>query len=154
MHKNELEWEALEYHHVDKTSDWFWGLALLAIVGVGASIFFGNILFAAVILLGAGTLALFGARQPHMTQFVISERGVRIGKNLFPYSTLESFWITDDSHTHPQLLIKSKKLLMPLIVIPIAHVNSEDIREILLDKLVEEEHHEPLSEKLLQLFHY
>ncbi len=154
MNANELEWEALEYHHIEKTSDWFWGLALLALTGVGVSIFFGNILFAAVILLGAGTLALFAARPPRMTQFAITDRGVRIGRNLFPYNSLESFWVIDESHTHPQLLIKSKKLLMPLIVIPIAGERPEDIRQLLLQKLTEEEHHEPLSEKLLQIFHY
>ncbi len=154
MHDHDLEWEALEYHHIEKTSDWFWGLGLLAILGIGISIFFSNILFAAVILLGAGTLALFGARPPHMMQFAITDRGIVIGKNLYPYGTLDSFWVIDDSQTHPQLLVKSKKVLMPLIVIPIAHVKPSDVRERLLDALPEEEHREPLSEKLLQIFHY
>jgi hypothetical protein len=154
MHEQDLEWEALEYRHTDKTSDWYWGLGLLALAGIGLSIFFSNILFAAVILLGASTLALFGARPPHMMRFSITDRGISIGNNLYPYGTLESFWVIDDPHTHPQLLIKSKKLLMPLIIIPIAQVNPNDIREKLLDKLSEEEHHEPLSEKLLQFFHY
>jgi hypothetical protein len=154
MHGQEYEWEALEYHHIEKTSDWFWGLGLLAIVSIGISIFFSNILFAAVILLGAGTVALFGARPPHMMHFSVTARGITIGKNLYPYGTLDSFWVVDDPHTHPQLLVKSKQLLMPLIVIPITHVNPSDIRDRLLDELPEEEHHEPLSEKLLQFFHY
>lgn len=154
MQGQDLEWEALEYHHIEKTSDWYWGLGLLAVAGIGVTIFFGNILFAAVILLGAGALALFGTRPPHMMHFAITDRGVSIGKNLYPYGTLDSFWVIDDPHTHPQLLVKSKKLLMPLIVIPIATVNPSDIRERLLDSLPEEEHHEPLSEKLLQIFHY
>lgn len=154
MHEDRLEWEALEYEHIEKTPDWFWGLALVALAAIAAAIFFENLLFAVVILLSAFTFALYGARAPKMERFSITDRGVSVGNNLYPYQTLDSFWVHDSPESRPVLLIKSKKTLMPLIAIPITHVNPRDIRERLLDELPEEEHHEPLSDKLMRFFHF
>ena len=39
---------------------------------------------------------------------------------------------------------------MPFIVILIEEVNPEDVRAILLKYIAEEEHHEPLTQKLLE----
>ena len=147
-----LEWEALEYEHRHKTADWYWGLGLVAVLGAAASIYFGNLLFAGVIVLGAFLLGMYAARPPKMERFAIEDRGVTIGKIFYPYQTLESFWVHDHPETQPKLFIKSKKFFVPLIIIPIAGVNPDDIREMLLHVLIEEEHHESLAEHIMHWF--
>ena len=41
---------------------------------------------------------------------------------------------------------------MPFLMIYIEEVDPEDVRDILLNYISETEHHEPLSQKLLEVF--
>lgn len=149
----QLQWQAFEHEHIHKSSDWFWALGIIAIAGAVTAIIFSNILFAIVILVGAFTLGMHAAKKPNRVNFKISERGVVIGNKMHPYSSLESFWVDDESeHTAPKLLIKSKKLLAPHIVIPIDHVSSSDVRDYLTQYLIEEEDSESLAQKIMEFF--
>lgn len=147
-----FEWEALEYEQRHKTADWYWGLGSIAVVSAALSVYFGNILFAGVIVLGAFLLGMYAARAPRMEHFVIEDRGVGIGPIFYPFSSLESFWVFDHPEMHPKLFMKSKKLFVPLLILPLAGVNPGDLREFLLDKLHEEEHHESLAEHIMRYF--
>lgn len=147
-----LTWQAYEYHHRDKSNDWFWALGIITVGGVVAAIFLHNLLFALLILVAGVSLGLFAAREPDLVTFEISRRGIRIDDDLYPYQNLEGFWIEDYSHsTVPKLLLKSKKMFMPMIVIPIEDVEPEDVYAALLYFLPEEELHEPFAHHLMEL---
>lgn len=153
MQQQPLEWTALEHEHIHKSSDWFWALGIIAIAGAATAIIFNNILFAIVILIGAFTLGINAAKPSAQVSFKITQRGILINSTLHPYSSLESFWVEDTSeHTSPKLLVKSKKLLAPHIVIPIESVSSEDVRNFLLEYLSEEEDSESLAQKIMEFF--
>jgi hypothetical protein len=65
---------------------------------------------------------------------------------LYPFLTLDSFWI--DAHEHPpKVLFKSTKMFMPFISIYIEEVDREKVRDILLNYIAETELHEPLTPK-------
>lgn len=148
-----IRWQAYEYEEREKSSDWFWALGIIALASAVASIIFENLLFALLILIGAFTLALFAARKPRLVNFAIERRGIRIDSTLYPYSTLEAFWIShndeEDEHT---LIIRANRLFMPHIVVPINHELVEPIHETLSQVLDEEEMQEPISEKILDYF--
>ncbi|MFQ5661924.1 MAG: hypothetical protein ACE5F2_01590 [Candidatus Paceibacteria bacterium] len=149
----QLQWQALEHEHIHKSSDWFWALGIIAIAGAVTAIIFNNILFAIVILVGAFTLGVHAVKRPNLVSFQISDRGIIIDNTLHPYSSLESFWVEDESvQTSPKLLIKSKKLLASHIVIPIEHVSPDDVRGFLLEYLTEEEDSESLAQKIMEFF--
>lgn len=147
-----ISWEAPEHNHIEKGSDWFWVLGIIAICGATAAFFFGNFLFAIVILLGAGVMALRTVKPPRTVPFMVGKKGVRAGEKLYPYSTLESFFIEEDELAGPQLLIKTKSLYSPLIIMPIPEEHQDEIEDLLSLKLKEEELREPLGHKLLELF--
>ena len=147
-----ITWEAPEHHHVDKSSDWFWVLGIIALSGAVAAFFFGNYLFALVILLGSGVMALRAVKPPRIVPFMVGRKGVRAGDRLFPYNSLDSFCIDEEDERGPQLLLKSKRTHMPLIVMPIPEEYADDIEAILRERLPEEELNEPLGYKLLELF--
>ena len=67
------------------------------------------------------------------------------------FSTLDSYYIDEDNPHGPQLLIKSNKKLMPLLVMSIPKENIDDIETILKEKLQEEELNESLLIKVLEL---
>ena len=147
-----ITWEAPEHRHIEKTSDWYWAVAIIAISASVVSIIFNNVLFGVVILLGASTMILFGHRRPKMMPFEVSTRGVRSGSDFFLFSSLESFTIDEDGPEGAQLIVKSKHYFMPLIIIPLPEEYLDEIGALLRAKLREEHLEEPLSHRLLEFF--
>ena len=147
-----VTWEAPEHHHFEKTSDWFWALGIVALCGAIAAFFFGNFLFAILILVGGAAMALAAAKRPSIIPFLVGTRGIRVGDKLYPYSTLEAYFIDEENPNGPQLLLRSKRLYMPLIIMPIPEEYVHDIEDLLLSRLPEEELEEPLANKILEIF--
>jgi len=151
--ENTIRWQGYEYDHQEKTSDWFWVLGIVALSSAATAIIFKNILFALLILIGAFTVALFAAKKPRLTHFEINRRGVAIDDTLYPFTTLESFWIDEDEHGHHTLIFKSQRIMMPYIIIPLDEsISFKQVQDTLLTKLEEEELHEPVSHKILEFF--
>ena len=145
-----MYWEAPEHHHREKTSDWYWILGIIALAGAIVSIIFNNILFSIVILLGAFTMVLASYRTPRILEYEISVRGIRIRKDFHPYSTLDSFCLDESNPIGPQLIVKSKKLLMPLLILPIPEEYLHHIETIVASRLREEHMEEPFSHHLME----
>ncbi|MCH7529591.1 hypothetical protein IIB50_00515 [Patescibacteria group bacterium] len=153
MQRPPIQWNAFEYEHKERTVDWFWALGIVALAGTIAAFMLSNILFGVLIVIGSFTLALFANRHPDLIQFKINERGVVIGDTLYPYKTLDSFWISDEyKNIDPKLIIKSKKVFMPYLIIPLADADCQAIHDYINKYLEEKEHNEPLSHKILELF--
>lgn len=149
-----ISWQAHEYFHQEKSNDWYWGLGIIAITAAVLAIVFGNTLFALVIVLFAFIAGMQAHREPKLINFELSNRGVIINHVLYPYSTLESFWIAEQhlNKPDPKVLIKSKRPMMSFIHLPVENVDIEEVRDFLLIYLKEEELEEPLLEKVLEYF--
>ncbi len=146
-----ITWTAPQYMHTEKTTDWYWIVGIISVTLSIISIVLGNVLFGILILVGTFTLSLYASRPPEMHEIKISDKGVQVDKILYPYNSLESFWI-EEYELHPRILLKSEKKLMPYIVILLGDVPAEDIRTALSVYLHEIKHSEPFLEKLLILF--
>ena len=144
-----LGWTALEYEHRHRPSDWFWSVGIVAFGGAVLAVLFHNLLFAIVIIVGAIALVLHALRHPNEIGVEIQDRGILINNSLYPYQTLESFWIHEHQEPH-MLVLTSQKLFMPHIHAALAHdVDPEHVRDILLDYLPEKEVPPSLSEKIM-----
>lgn len=141
---------APEFHYKHKTTDWYWAVAIVIIASAITSVIFSNILFGIVIVVGGFTLIVHAARKPVDHEIEISDAGITVGKYRFSYGNLESFWIEHDGN---RMLIKTKKMIMPHIIIPVDSLEDEEkeeIREFLRTKLTEHEQHEPLLEMIME----
>ena len=147
-----ITWEAPEHHHVEKGNDWFFALIIVIVAFVIVAILFNNTLFALLIGLAGGALAVSAAKRPSIIPFAVTVRSIKIDQDIYPYTTLDSYALDEDDPRGPQLLIKSNRKLMPLMVIPIPSAHVDDIEAILKDKLEEEELEEPLLMKILEMF--
>jgi len=138
-----IAWHAPTHEYTHRSADWYWALGVLAIAGVVLSIFLGNLLFALVIALSCFSIGYLALKEPRDCEVEVSDRGVRIDTNLYPYRSLKSFAIDDESRERPQLIVMTSSLLHPELVLPLGdHVDPEELREILSLKLPQEDHYE------------
>jgi hypothetical protein len=147
-----LRWSAYEHDHIEREPDWYWALAIVAICAALTSIILSDFLFAVLILLAACTIALVSKSPPELTQFEISDRGVRINSTLHRFDEILSFWVLDEHDGRPLLLIDTTKFLAPNLVIPIEHIDSQLVRAYLAERTSEVPMREPLSHKVLEFF--
>jgi len=145
-----ITWEGPEYNHIDKGSDWYWALGIIAICSAIAAFFFGNFLFAVLILVGSGVVALQTYKQPRIIPYMVGTRGVRIGEDLYPYSSLQSYFLEENDYGN-RLLLKPKKLYGQLLAIPIPEDEVESIELLVRARLSEEVLEEPFGYRLLEI---
>lgn len=145
-----LSWETIEYLHQEKTSDWYWIVGIIATSIAIIAIIMNNVIFAILIIISTFTLMLFASRKPSVVEVYIDDMGIRVGRTMYPFRHLDSFWV-ETRENNDRILLKSKKVLMPLIIIFIeeSQVHPYDVRSALMKHLPEEEHAEPFLEKLL-----
>lgn len=149
MEHDYIGWEAFEYEPRNHTTDWYWAVGIISVSLAIVALFFGNVIFAILILLSAFTLCLFAAQDPQTINLEINEKGVIIEKRLYPYDTLQSFWI--DEIPFPKILLKSKKMFMPYIVMPLHDdLDRDEVRELLLRRIKEVEHSESIFHKIME----
>lgn len=151
MRTNKITWETVDHIKEEKSSDWFWIVSIVAISIAILAIFFNNILLALLILLAAFTAFMLAHSVPRIIGYEISRKGVRAGDVIYSYGSLDSFWVIDeDGYDRDRILLKSKRMFMPLIVIPLGEgADPEEIRDYLLEYLDEEEMYEPFSEHIM-----
>ena len=126
------------------------GISAISIAVV--AILFGNYFFALLILIASATLALLAKQPPTTITCTLSESGLAVGLTKFPWETLINFWIQSDDPDMHILSINTKRALSPHMAIPLPPQQSRIIYDFLKEHLPEEEAHEPVSNKLVNLF--
>ena len=152
--EEKLSWTALEYEEKEKSTDWFWALGVVIIASAITAIIYNNYFFAVVILLSGTLLGIFAKKKPALISYELNGRGVRIGENFYPYEGIKAFYVQnhDREKGHkPTLFLKSERIFMPILSIPIENEWTEGIKEILLEKNIQEkEMREHMSEKIME----
>jgi hypothetical protein len=151
FHMEPLTWTALEYDHYERSNDWYWSLGILGLGGAILAIVFGNVIFALFIILSTVLLGLRAYRYPREALFEINEKGVRIDTTIYPYASLYSYDI-HEHHRRPMVIIKSQKMMMPYITLPLEDVTPDDVRLAFRGRLPQEEIPPSLIEKIMSLF--
>ena len=146
--------EAYEHAYPPKTSDWFWILGIFTIAIAIASILLSNPLFGILIFVGGLITALLATREPQIISYAITQRGVRIDNTLYPYSTLECFYIEEEGEFGSELFLRSEKMFMPLIIIPLPEDTQEEIEEMIAQRLPEKHIEKPFAHILLDFLKF
>lgn len=148
--KPHIAWDAFEHIHIERNNDWYWSVGIITITAAALAFIFNNFFFGIMILVGSFALVVHSAKKPRIIHCEVNDRGIIIENTLYHFLDLESFWI--DAHKRPsKIIIKSHKLFMPYIIVYIDEVDPEDVRDVLLNYIAETEHHEPISQILLEM---
>jgi hypothetical protein len=149
-----ITWEALEFVPYERTSDWYWILGIVAIVGFIISLFLKNILLAIFILIGAFTIYLYAKKEPQSLIFSLTDQGVQIGTTLHPYAKFESFWVDASAEDFPMLRLMPERTLALPMTIPLGDADQSILREILSEQLDEEEQFPGIVEHAIDILRF
>lgn len=154
MKNDMLHWEASEFEYKEKSSDWYWILGIVAVVGALISVFLNNVLFAIFILLGAFLMAMFASKHPEIIQIKLNYRGILVNETLYPYRSINSFWVEDFREGKEKLLITPRATFALQVVLPIRNIDPDLIREFMATYCQEEEQRETIAERIMEYFHF
>jgi hypothetical protein len=145
---NLFSWEAREYEKCQRHRNWylivfacFFGLIIYAL-------FSNNLLMAILFILLGTSLYLFEKKDPAFHKFIITTEGIIAQDDFYEFSTIESFWIFYEPAGKKILSLKNKKGFLPPIHIPLGNADPVEIREILLEFILEEKQDEGLVDLL------
>jgi hypothetical protein len=145
-----ITWRAEEHRHLERGSDWYWALGIIAVSLALTAILFNNILFALIIVLAATTFGMLASRPPEVVDFVLGERGLMVGDTLFTYDEMFAFWVEDGEE--PTLLIDTPRFMVPDLVLPLNDADPDEVRAFLQERVPEVELHESFVYKLMEFF--
>lgn len=144
-----ISWNAPTHYYVEKTSDWYWVTGIITLALAVVAFILGNVITGIFILVAASALVLHASQPPQVIYHEVNDRGIVVHDRLYPFLTLDSFWIPHDEYPS-KIILKSRKLFMPYIVLMIDEVDPEHIRTVMLTYIAETEHHEPFLKHVLQ----
>lgn len=148
-----FSWRAPEYTHHAKSPAWFIiaGLAALLLVIYGLKT--DGWTFSVAIIVFAGTYYLVHRDAPKTVEVKISKFGVKIGRHVFPYGNLKSFWIVYDPPFVKKLYLRMASSFQPDVFVSLEDADPAEMRRLLNTHLSElKGHHEPFSDTLVRLF--
>ena len=143
-----ITWQAYDRVPQKHSPDWYWAVGIIALSSMVTALLLNNILFAILVVLSTIVLFLYTLKKPELVTYELTNRGLWINKDFSPFTTFESFFVTEDESA--KLIIKSKGLIIPLSIIPIETLDSQTVREFLQDYLPEVELQEPLSKRIME----
>lgn len=144
-----LTWQTRERKVRTRKPDWYWILGIVAAALAIASILFGNILFAIVIITGAIALGFASAGSTNSYTISLTNRGILIDNTLFPYENIVSFCIFEYENEPEVLSLRTKSIFAPQLSIPLIGVDPFEVYEILEHFVEEEAHDDGLFERLV-----
>jgi hypothetical protein len=147
-----MVWSVVTHEHRERSTDWYWGLGVIALVACVASIFFGNVLFAVIIALGALSIGYLAARGPREHLVRIDDRGLTVDGTRYPFSAIHSYWVEHDTDT-PRLFMTMRGVLAPHFSLMLDDAaQGEAVRAHLKRHVSEEEQGPHVGEHLAQIF--
>lgn len=134
-----LAWEAPEYHVRPKSLAWYAGFgaafALLLFTAFLMRSFLTGVVFGLLGLL----ILLYSERSPKTVRFSLSPESLTVNDRRYPLRELDAFNVVDSlTGTGFILLIRSRRLFMPLIHVPLGTQDSEAVRGLLRGSLRED----------------
>lgn len=147
-----LRWSAYEHEHIERDSDWFWALGIVAICAAVVAVLFHDFFFAILIVLAATTIGMLARTPPDLMEFELSDRGIKAGGTMHRFEEVLSFWVEDHNVERPLLLVDTTKFMSPNLIIPIEGIDPHVVREYLRARVEEVPMKEPVAHKILEFF--
>jgi len=147
----EISWVVTREHR-DRSTDWYWGLGVLALGGAVGSLFLlENFLLAVIILLSALSIGVLAAREPREHAVKLDLRGIVVDGTRYPFASVHSFWVEHEA-SQPHLFINMTGVVAPHFSFKLQdEAQGERIRTFLRRFVTEEERGPHIGERLAEM---
>ena len=141
-----FSWEAPEYIVYKKNVGWYIGFGIILAIILFSAFVTQSLLTGIVFLLGGILIFVHSERPAKIISYEIRSTGIRMGKEFYSFQDLSVFNIVERGDG-VYMLIKSKRLLLPLIHIPLGNIDYEEATRVMSEKLPQDtEFIEPLAD--------
>lgn len=149
-----FEWVVSEYEKHDRSRRWYIIMALIGTALLLYSVISGNYLFTLVVVLFGIVLFLQDIQQPMEVQFAITETGIVVGNQYYPFKEVANYWIIYNPPEVKNIYFATNNVLKHRIQIPLLDNDPLPIRDFLNQFIVEDidQEEEPLSDRLGRVF--
>lgn len=147
-----ISWDAPEYIQHEKSLSWYIAAGIIATALIGYGIMYSNITLSLAVFAFAGVyLYLHKYSPPKITHIQISDLGVTVGKQFYPYTQIQAFWIIYTPRTQT-LNLKISREFLNEISIQLGDTAPGELRQTLLQHIPElEGKTEKITDLLIQL---
>lgn len=144
-------WETPEFDFKEKSKQWYWIVGVAGIAIIILAIILKNYLFAFFALVGIVLMFLLSNREPMTVGVEVSEQGIKIHDEMFPYERLHAFWIRYNRNQEPILLLLSEKRITPLLSVRIndRQIQPAELRAFLSEFIPEQEMQESVTNRVI-----
>jgi hypothetical protein len=141
-----VSWTASEFVAHDKSSIWYIGLVVVAIVmAVLIWIITRDLVTSGIIVFCGVLLSVYGARKPRELHYQLSRTGIGIGERYHSYNDFHSFALIDEGAFSSVVLYPMKRFA-PLLTMYFDPADEQKIVDVLSDRLpVEQPRHDPMD---------
>jgi len=145
-----LEWKIKEFNQYPKSAVWYRWYCLIFLCLIIVSILLKNLLMTIFLILAAVLVYVYSIKQPRTIKIAITAEGVKVGKFLYDFDELKSFWIFYKPPEIKELSLRSKKFFMPYIKIPLNDQDPIILRKTLLKFLPEKRQKESIVDEWMR----
>jgi hypothetical protein len=137
-----LHWRAPEFEVLERDHKWYITISAILFLIVGYAILVNAIVMAITFILIGVVGYIYIHKEPRVLNFMIVEKGLVAGRDMYEFENLQSFWIFYEPDKTGLISLHTKSYLSPFVHIPIHDQDPARIREILV-KYIPEEKKEP-----------
>lgn len=151
--KKKLSWRAPEYELYEKSAAWYLGAGLFILAIAAYAIYTNSPIMAITFILIGVVGYIYLQKDPEEVEFSITYEGIRVGRELYVFEDIKSFWIFYDPPHTKTLSLHVDASMMPYVHIPIADEDPVEIREALLGFIPEVKQEPSLIDALARFLH-
>ncbi len=133
-----FSWVAPEHIHVRPNPRAIILSAVVLFAVIAYALYTNSPLMAITFILIGIVGYLFLTKDPEDIEFIITREGIVVGRSLFAFEDIHSFWIFDEDPLKDVLSIHSHGVLAPFIHLPLGDLDHQTVREVLLPYIPEE----------------
>lgn len=146
-------WMAPEYIQHPKSNIWYMAAAIVAGIVVVLDVITGNYTMAVAVLVFMAVYYYIHLKHPPKNiKITISRMGIKVGNMVFPFSSIQAFWIFYHPPHLTTLNLRVKEHFFSEVIIQLNHEDPVPIREFLCGQIPEwEGKSERLGDVILRL---
>jgi hypothetical protein len=149
-----MQWSTADLTAPNRSSSWYLVFFIGLVVAAAAVYLLSRDIFAtAAIVVVGGIFGVFGTRKPRAVSYVVDSQGILIGQKYYLFTQFRSFSVMHDNFG-PGIALLPLARYMPMITVRFDSSRTEEIVNVLAERLPMSEHEPDTLDKIAHTFRF